>query len=205
MRKRRYFTVSLKIHLYITLTILLVLFGAIAIAYNVTVVRIDNNFKVFAQSIATNYASFVDVSFYSKLKNIIETDEYVDIRNQAEVEDNESLIEDYLIKQGIWQDYVKAKDLLSNYLDNMNNVRYLYIIIFNDDSEYDMYLMDTYEESLYSTGMLEKREEEFDGLTSNDIFEPVINNGEWGWLCSAYQSVYDENGNYLCHMGNVTV
>ncbi|MBP5281858.1 MAG: diguanylate cyclase, partial [Lachnospiraceae bacterium] len=30
---------------------------------------------------------------------------------------------------------------------------------------------------------------------------PVISHGDWGWLCSGYYPVYDEDGSIICHIG----
>ena len=201
MKKEKRFSISLKLRLYISIVTLTVLFGSMFIAYNVVVRQIDNNFKKLAQGIASNYAAFIDTSFYSKLKEIISTEEYRELRDTAEEEDNELLIEGYLKEQGVWEDYISAKDLLSKYLENTEAARYLYVMILNNNEDYDIYLMDTYEEPLYSTGMSEAKEKEFEGIDTTQYFEPVINEGPWGWLCSVYQIVYDADGNYLCHVG----
>jgi len=54
-----------------------------------------------------------------------------------------------------------------------------------------MYLLDDDENPLYETGYFEVRKAEFAGMDFYKGIPPVISNGDWGWLCSAYAPVYD--------------
>ena len=50
-------------------------------------------------------------------------------------------------------------------------------------------------------GYYEEREPEFNGVKADDMVDPTISEGDWGWLCSAYYPVYDDDGSPICLVG----
>ena len=97
---------------------------------------------------------------------------------------------------------MKSRNLLMTYLNNMDNIRYLYMVACGDASAIsDMYVMDDEEAPIYTTGYYEVRESEFMGMDTSGNIEPTISQGDWGWLCSAYVPIYAEEGSIICHVG----
>ena len=97
---------------------------------------------------------------------------------------------------------------MRTYVNNMEDVEYLYIVVWNEDPNpspdgihYDMYLMDADDVPLYMSGYWESREEEFDDVDYRHTIPPTVSHGDWGWLCSGYEPVYDEDGKIICHVG----
>ena len=88
------------------------------------------------------------------------------------------------------------------FLTDMDDVAYLYIpALGGPDALYDMYLMDDTDNPIYETGFYEDREPGLYGLDASKPIEPSISGGDWGWLCSAWYPVCDDNGEIVCHVG----
>ena len=202
-KKRGRFSIGIKIYLFVTLTVIVVSFASLLISYNVNVNQIDSYFKNLTLESARNFASFVDADFLRELRDTVITDEYQAIRDQAEEDDDEQPIMEYLQEKGLWKKYLEQRAMLDNYLDNMDDVKYLYIVFTGDaDAEYDMYLLDDSENPIYETGYWEEREEDLLGfdMTVGEV-EPSISTGDWGWLCSGFSPVRDDGGNFICQVG----
>lgn len=91
---------------------------------------------------------------------------------------------------------------MCTYLDNMDDIKYLYIIVLGDSNAlYDMYLLDDYDNPLYQTGNYEDREPELMGVDTSKKIEPTITTDKWGSLCCSYAPVYAEDGALVCHVG----
>lgn len=199
---KKRFSIGEKMYLFVILTVFAAAFGAAMITYVINVGKIDRYYKSLAMNSATNFSAFVDIDYLSELVSAVETDEYQQLRDKAEAEDNEALIEDYLKQEGLWDKYVEQRTLLCKYLRNMKGIKYLYIIKWNDpNADRDMYVIDDDDNPLYETGYYELREAEFAGVDATDTIQPTISHGDWGWLCSAYAPVYDQEGNLVCHVG----
>lgn len=200
--KNNRFSVGKKMYLFIGLTVFLAAFGMAVISYVINADQIDRYFKNLTITSARNFASFVDADYFRELKAAAASDEYQAIREQAEENDDESLVEDYLREKGLWDGYVENREILIRYLSNMDDIKYLYIIEIGDkDALHDMYLMDDDNEPIYETGFYEEREPELMGIDASKEVEPTISHGDWGWLCSAYVPILDENGNLICNVG----
>ena len=174
-----------------------------ALFYIINVGQIDRFFKQQTISNARNFASFVDVDFMKELRAVAESEEYQALRDKAEAEEDEEAIRRYLEEKGMWERFEQQQNLLDTYLNNMDSIKYLYVVAWGGaDAEYDMYIMDDKTMPLYTTGYMEMREEEFEGIDATDgTIEPVISNGDWGWLCSGYSAVKDEEGNIVAFVG----
>lgn len=196
------FSIGPKMYLFILTTILFVVVGVSALSYVINVSQIDGYFKRLTSNSAKNVAAFADADFLKELRQTAESEEYQALRDQAEEEDNDELVIDYFREKGIWEKYQAERNRLITYVQNMEDVKYLYAIVWSDiDGKYDMYLLDADDVPFYETGYYEEREAEFAGTDPSGDIEPVISKGDWGWLCSGYAAVRDENGKIICHIG----
>ena len=113
-----------------------------------------------------------------------------------------SICKEYLIRHGLWEKYSATQDAILRYLDNMHDIRYLYISAKGSkDDVQDMYLVDATDQPIYEIGYYEDREAELLGMDIADIKEPIISHGDWGWLCSAFSPVYNSDGECVCVVG----
>lgn len=196
--------ISIKIYVYICVIgiAVFVALGTILVSYKLSTDQVNKHYGMAATDNAKNFAYYLDGDFIAKIRTIIESEEYQEIRQKAEDEQDESLIEEYLKDQGVWDEYSSIRSELNQYLKNVSSIKYLYIIAHGDiDAEYDMYLMDDYDTKLYNVGLLEKREAEFAGQDLTNLQAPVTTYGEWGWLISDYAPIYDSNGNCVAIVG----
>ena len=197
---RRY-SIKNRLYIFIISVVLLVAVATTLISYIANTKQINDFYKKSTIDNAKNFSVTIDVEFIKELKTIVKSDEYQQLRKQAEDEDNNELIEDYLKNKGLWTKYSNIRQQIDEYIKNIQNIKYLYLITFEGiDSNYDMYLIDDSTTDLYETGYYEKREPEFEGLDLKTA-EPTISNGDWGWLCSGYQPLYDNQGNFVCLVG----
>jgi len=200
--KKRKFSIGKKMYFFVTLIVLIAIIGSCAFSFAINVKQIDKYFKRLSINTAKNFVSFTDAAYLKELRKAIESEEYQKLREEAEANEDEATIEEFLKKEGLWDKYVEQRELLRQHISNMQDIKYLYYIVWGDSSsEGDMYLIDSDDVPLYETGYYEPREKEFEGTDSQSVIEPVINKGNWGWLCSSYAPVYDENGNVICHVG----
>ena len=200
--KKRRFTLDKKMYLYLFTMILFTVASVCLFSYVINVSQIDGYFKQLTLDNAQNVASLIDADFYKELRTIAESEEYQTIRNQAEEADDDELVIRYFQKLGIWEKYQEERNRLIKYIENMQYVKYLYVVAWGDkDDMLDMYLMDADDVPIYETGYYEEREAEFAGMDPAEDVPPVISSGDWGWLCSGYARVYDKDGNLICHVG----
>lgn len=197
-------TVSIrtKMFFFIIIIVLLAAFGTSAIAFTTGANQIDRYYKQNTADNARNFASLVDAEYIAKLRASVETPEYQELREKAEEDDDEAVIEAYLREHDLWENYSRIRDMLTDYLSNMKGIKYLYLVApGGPDALYDMYLIDDKENPLYETGYYEEREKELLGIDITRLPEPTISNGDWGWLCSDFKPVYDQNGQCVCIVG----
>ena len=196
------FAISLKMYIFIVSMILFVVIAVSALAYVINVSQLDGYFKRLTSNSAKNVAALMDVEFLKELRTLAESEEYQALRDQAEEEDDDTLVIAYFQEKGVWEKYQEERNKLITYVDNMEDVKYLYAIAWGSaEDKYDMYLMDADDVPFYETGYYEEREAEFEGTDPTKDIAPVISKGDWGWLCSGYATVRDENGEIVCHVG----
>lgn len=195
------FNIGTKMYVFVIVTVLFVAVTVSALSYYINVSQIDSYFKRLASNSAENYATFVDIDFLRELRNLAESDEYQALRDQCEESEDEAPIKAYFEEHGIWERYDEMREHMRTYQSHMQDIEYLYVVAWGFNTDKDMYLIDSDDVPLYETGYYEDREEEFIGVNPYYNIDPVINHGDWGWLCSAYSPVYDEAGNVVCHVG----
>ncbi len=191
-----------KAYIFVILTVLIAVLGTATISHFSSARQIDNFYKSTSISAARTFASLLDAEFLSALRETAGSGEYQAIRERAEADDNESLVEEYLKNKGLWEKYSDTSKLLNRYLREADVVKYLYLLVAGaNGSEANMYLMDDDDNPIYITGTTSYNESEFERVDTSGEIEPTISNGEWGWLCSAYAPVYAEDGSIICHVG----
>ena len=197
-------SIRVKMFIFIIITVFAVALGTSAIAFRTGANQIDKYYKQNTADNARNFASFMNekAEFLETLRSVAESDEYQKLRDRAEEEENEALIEAYLKEKDLWTEYEEIREMLTEYIQNMEGIKYLYIIAHGDiNAEYDMYLVDDKENPIYETGYYEERESELLGIDLEHIPEPTISNGDWGWLCSDFKPVYNKDGKCICIVG----
>lgn len=201
-KKKNFFSIGRKMFIFVILTVFAVAFGTAAVAYTISADQIDRYYKNLSADNAQNFSTLVDPEYLKQLRALAESEEYQQLRDEAEENEDEEPVIEYIKQQGLWEGYCDNRNRLIKYLRNMNDIKYLYIVVSGGtDAEKDMYLLDDDENPVYETGYYEDREPELYGMDLTVKTEPTISHGDWGWLCSAYAPVLDAQGNYVCTIG----
>ena len=147
--------------------------------------------KVF--DVSNTIAESVDTRFIKKLIDMVETDEYREVYEQASYE-NQAPIISYLKKKGIYEEYTNLVNQLGSFSESMN-VEYLYIQnIHGDTATYIIEPTGGY----YSLGNISEVPLEYNGVVTNEHIEPKVSyDKEFGWLSSGGEPLYDEAGNAI--------
>ncbi|MBQ4310183.1 MAG: diguanylate cyclase [Oscillospiraceae bacterium] len=199
---KRRMSIKNKMFLFVIISMIAISFGTAMIAYSISVNSIDSYYKNMTLDIARSFTEFVDADYLAELRQEAESEEFQALRDEAEETDNESLIEERLKEKGLWDGYVDTRTNIMKYLNNINDVEYLYVVVWGGiDDTVDMYLVDDESIPLYETGYYEEREESLLGVDASKEVPPTISNGDWGWLCSAFVPVYNSKGELICQIG----
>ncbi len=193
--KKKRLSLGNKIYFFVGSTVFIAGIFVAILSYFINASRINGYFSDLALDSARYLESLVDAEDILKLKNVVKTEEYQTLREKAEEEDNEQLIEDYFKEQGVWEIYSGTREIINQYLYKVEDVEYAYLIeLGGPNAKHDMYLIDDYTAPMYETGYYVQREDEFAGVDATKEVAPTISHGGWGWLCSAYVPIYMEDG-----------
>ncbi|MBR5116278.1 MAG: SpoIIE family protein phosphatase [Lachnospiraceae bacterium] len=198
MRKRLKLRLGTKVLLLMIVLIMLVMGGATWIAYQVHADKVDALFKEKASEVAATAVYFTDGDFADKLMQSVETDEYQEFRAEAvEQEDNEA-VEAWLKDNGFYDQYMAETERLAVICRDMD-VTWLYVQVQTGHGSVN--LLDPDEDMLY-LGSKEETAEALTGFTENRHVDPTVNyTDEYGWLCSAYEPLFDSAGKAVATIG----
>ena len=201
-KNKKYFSIGLKMYIFVTAVVIAVAFSTTCIAYEISSRQIDRYYKNIAQDNAKNFATFADGDYLAELRKTAESDEFRQLRDKAEADNDEEIIAKYLGQRGLLDKFYETKDKMVTYAANIRDIKYLYIIVDGGkDAAADMYLVDDEDMPLLNIGYYEEREPEFMGSSLADHDEPVVSRGEWGRLCTSYAEVTDSKGEPVCLVG----
>ena len=197
--KKKKNSIKFKIYIYIGVTVLLAALAVALITFYISISSIDRYYETLSKDTASNFSTMIDGDYLERLKRHVESREYQKLRTIAEESENEDLIETDLKNAGLWEEYDSVRKKIDLYLSNMEDVKYIYIVVCGDvDAEQDMYLLNDSEDPLYITGYFEDREDAFAGMDIAKGTEPTVS---YGWLCSSFVPVYSSEGNIVCQVG----
>ncbi len=201
-KKKRSASLKFKLYLYLGITVFMASLVVALVSYLINSNQIDEYYEGLSFSGARHFAAYVDGDYLRELRKTASTDEFQKLREKAEAEEDESLIEDYLREKDLWDQYVEIRDDIDQHLRTMDNVKYLYVVACGGANDiYDMYLIDDYDNPIYETGYYEEREEELRGKDMTKLVMPTISHGDWGWLCSSFVPIMDSNGDVVAQVG----
>ena len=196
------FSLGKKIYLFVALAVFISAFGVALMSFAINANQIDNYFKRLSLNTAANFATMVDADFLDELADMAVSEEYQAVRDEAELNDDDTYVIEYIKEAGLWDQFNDTREKMSKYLGNYSDIKYLYIVKWGGPDElYDMYLVDDTDNNVYMTGYFEEREEELLGIDASKTVEPVISHGDWGWLCSSFVPVVNDEGRVVAQVG----
>ncbi len=150
-------------------------------------------------------AGYVGISVY---QNAI-TEEYVRIaKGTAEIAagivDGDS-VDEWLSNGGKGEGYMRTKQMLASVLSSSVDIEYLYVYKIKEDGCHVVFDFDVLDTAGDTVGTVISFDEGFmkylpDLLAGREI-EPIITNDKYGHLLTAYDPVYDSNGECVCYAG----
>lgn len=114
-------------------------------------------------------------------------------------------IDEYLEKGPSVKGYAEIKELLTKIRDNCTNIEYLYVYQIHPDGCHVVFDLDTPTVKADECGAVIDFDEDFrpyfEDLFVGKEIPPVISNGEYGWLVTAYSPVKDSAGQTKAYVG----
>ena len=101
--------------------------------------------------------------------------------------------------------YKETEERLRHTLDTSTNIKFMYVYQIREDGCHVVFDLDTEDVTGAEAGELIPFEEDFekykDELLAGKPIDPTINNGMYGWLLTAYEPIYNHNGECVCYAG----
>ncbi len=111
---------------------------------------------------------------------------------------------DRYLNDGLYtNDYIETQSLLKNILDNTPEVEYIYAYKILADGCHVIFDIDTTTVRASNLGDVVPFDNAFmeymPQLLSGQRIDPIISDDTYGWLLTAYEPVYDSDGNCVCY------
>ena len=129
MENTNRFTIGKKMYLFVIAIVLFATGCVCALNYAINVDQINTYYKRLTINNAVNYSTLVDVEFLEELRAVAETDEYQALRMEAEENDDESIVVDYLQEKGLYDKFIEEREKMRTYVNNLEDVEYLYAVV----------------------------------------------------------------------------
>ena len=190
-------SVSVRINVLILVLVVVIAGGLVTAAYLSNSRQVDDFYMTRTSQTSSTIAAYLDADAIREVMKVFLTDEYQALRQEcADAEDDERL-EQYLEEKGILDEIMDLRQTLSSFRD-LQGAKYVYLIGVLDDSSVSVCDPD---EPMVTLGSMLKNAGEFDGIDGNTHIDPTVSMTDFGWLCSAYDPVIDNQGNALCVVG----
>ena len=214
-RNGRRIGLRIKLNAILIACILLISIGLMAITYWVYGSKVDSLYKekagLAARAFSENYIAY---QYVTHLREVVETDEFQQVRARALAAENEGLIKDWMRQQPPPASYLKYFEKEDPMLDEDGDAYYsLYGIyktlqrdladmkrMYNVDSVYLQYYADgvTYtlvdpDAGMMAIGEPEEPIEVFSQYVGNVQIPPTVYQYRNRWLCTACEPIYDYN------------
>ena len=215
-KKGRRFTLGLKLNLLIVCMILLVAGGLLLISYQVQANRITQEYYRRAEEAAQNGTQLISGMIVSDFRDVVSTDEFRKVREQAarannpeiidewlyhhkgalisdeefeQILSDESLTEEQVAYSSAYYDYIQLLTAL-NFIKDSEEVTYAYIQIVENGQTYNFVDPKLDETTIWT---IEEPLPEFAQYTSNESIPATIYKSRFGWLCTACEPIYTED------------
>ncbi len=191
-------SLTVKLNVLILAITILLAGGLTVIAYQVNSERVDRYYKQTTSEAASAIAAFVDGDFLAHFKESIDSADFQKLRYDAVEAENEGMIRQWLVDQGLYDNFMKISEELVLYREKLD-AKYIYLQSLQGNISIN--LIDPDEDLLY-IGSIEISPEEFEAYQGNVHIDPTVSTTEeYGWLCSAYEPVEDSQGNAIAILG----
>lgn len=112
-------------------------------------------------------------------------------------------VNEYFYEGGTSEDYKKTEEELYKIRDSADYIEYVYVYQIREDGCHVVFDLDTEEVPGNALGTLISFDYSFKDLIPDLLagkpIDPIITDDTYGWLLTAYEPVYDSNGNCVCY------
>ena len=195
MQRRSSLALKLTILLFLIIVVLSggLLFGA----YYYNSSQIDSMYFTNATSLLSVVTDLLDGDYIKLLLDSIRSEEFQTLRSAAKEANDEEMILSWL----------KDHDLYDGFMSNMQQLRLFeekteitFIYLQSLENNISINIMDP-SEDLFYMGSIEVSPPEYAKYTSNVHIDPTVSTTKYGWLCSAYDPVFDHTGQAVAIVG----
>ena len=95
------FTIEKKMYIFVAAVVLFAALGVATLSYMISSTQMERFDKRITRDSAKNYVSLTDVEYLKRLKAVVLSDEYQQLRDKAEESDDEELVISYLKEKGL--------------------------------------------------------------------------------------------------------
>ncbi len=198
-------TLGAKLTLLVILSSITLAFVAIAVSYQVHCNTEDKFYKELVRTIGQTTAAQLNPATVRTLVDAVNNPQLRELADKANADDDDETddngaktnIAKWLTDNDLLQTCLELQVQLETIRTNME-VEFLYLQTQRGD--YSIVLVDPSEE-LSTFGKAEKNEPEFKDVTRNMRVDATVSNGEYGWLCSGYEVVKDDEDEPIAMVG----
>ena len=168
---------SIRTKMLLLLSVALFIFGfsAAAISYKIYIDSSLEEYKRFGTGIANLAAGVIDAD---------RVDEYLEKGTEVE-------------------GYIETQRKLYRIRESSPNIKYVYVYKIAEDGCHVVFDLDSEDVKAAEPGSIEEFDDEFTKylptLFRGGNIDPIISDGIYGWLLSAYVPIYDSKGEYKCY------
>ncbi|WP_026511568.1 MULTISPECIES: PP2C family protein-serine/threonine phosphatase [unclassified Butyrivibrio] len=191
------FGIGVKICSLIAAAMLVLSVVLIVYSYLVHRQKVDDYYGENASRLALSLANQTDGDFIRELRELVDEEDFKQVREKAVETGDWTLVDDYLAKKGIKEKYDSLLASYEGFLKDMN-VKYLYI--HSIEGPISVYLVSA-TGGLEGLGFIGDNAEEFAMYSTNVHIDPAVSNMDNEWVCSAYEPIFDSNGNAVSTVG----
>ena len=114
-------------------------------------------------------------------------------------------VDEYLEQGDSAPGYKEAEEAMARVRDSSEDIAYVYVYQIHEDGCHVVFDPDKADEPGSDPGDVVAFDEDFrhnlDDLLAGRPIEPVVSNGQYGWLYTIYQPVHDSTGKTVCYAG----
>ena len=159
--------------------------------------RVDQYYETKASNLTLMLSHQIDGDFMKELRELVDEEAFQNVREEAVASGDWAPVEGFLDERGMLDDFNLALQSLELIREDMK-VEYVYI--HSIEGPVSVYLVSAPEGISY-LGYVGPNAEEFSMYTTNVHIDPDVSNMDGEWVCSAYDPIFDSQGNAVSTVG----
>ncbi|MBQ9437235.1 MAG: SpoIIE family protein phosphatase, partial [Lachnospiraceae bacterium] len=159
--------------------------------------KVDQYYETTAANLTLMLSRQIDGDFVKELRELVDEEAFQNVREEAVASGDWAPVEGFLDERGMLDEFNQALQSLEQIRQDMN-VEYVYV--HSIEGPVSVYLVSAPEGISY-LGYVGPNAEEFSMYTTNVHIDPGVSNMDGEWVCSAYDPIFDSEGNAVSTVG----